>query len=80
MAHIALTQREKEILLLVMQEHTSAEIASILQLSIRTVETHRRNILEKTHCSNLLALFKYAVKSGILENFHFREPAQFSKN
>lgn len=62
----ALTAREVEILKLVVREFNSRQIAEILFISERTVETHRKNILRKTGCSNLVALIKYAYAHNIL--------------
>jgi two-component system, NarL family, nitrate/nitrite response regulator NarL len=55
-----LTTREEEILRLIVKEHNSRQIAEILFISERTVETHRKNILRKTGSANLVALIKYA--------------------
>lgn len=66
-----LTEREIEILKLVVDEISTLEIATKLELSKRTVDTHRRNIMRKTGASNLIGLFKYALKNNIVEiNFH----------
>lgn len=62
-----LTKRETEILKLILDEVSTAEIAGKLQLSKRTVDTHRRNILRKSDASNLIGLFKYALKNKIVE-------------
>ncbi|QSE97091.1 response regulator [Fulvivirga lutea] len=56
----ALTPREEEIVRLIVKEYSTKQIAEILFISERTVETHRKNILKKTGCSNLVALIKYA--------------------
>jgi DNA-binding NarL/FixJ family response regulator len=60
-----LSQREKEILILIVKEHTSEEIAQKLFISKKTVDNHRAHILEKTHCRSTIGLVKYAIKSGI---------------
>lgn len=60
-----LTSREKEILKLVVKEYTSRQIADILFISERTVETHRKNILRKTGAPNLVALIKYAYANNL---------------
>ena len=57
---IALTKRELEILELIVGEHTSAEIAGQLFISINTVETHRKNLLHKLQVKNTVGLVKYA--------------------
>jgi two-component system nitrate/nitrite response regulator NarL len=61
-----LTEREKEILRLVAKEYNSRQIAEILFISERTVETHRKNILRKTGASNLVGLIKYAYANNLI--------------
>jgi DNA-binding NarL/FixJ family response regulator len=63
----ALTAREREILNLVIQENSTKDIAAILYISERTVETHRKNILKKFGLKNSTALVKEAVESGLFE-------------
>lgn len=59
-----LTQREREILTLILKEKTSEEIAQHLFISKKTVDNHRANILEKTNCKSTIGLVKYAIKNG----------------
>ena len=61
-----LTRREKEILLLISEGKTTAEIAELLSLSPLTVETHRRNLLQKFDVKNVAALIKIAVQQGFV--------------
>ena len=65
-----LSEREIEILDLILNEFTSAEIAENLNLSIRTVDSHRRNIIAKTQAKSLIGLFKYALKNHLI-SFEF---------
>ncbi|WP_118972229.1 response regulator transcription factor [Taibaiella koreensis] len=60
-----LSQREKEILALIVKEHTSEEIAAQLFISKKTVDNHRAHLLEKTNCKSTIGLVKYAIKNGI---------------
>ena len=62
-----LTSRETEILGLILNEFTSKEIGEQLQISMRTVETHRKNILKKTGAKNLVALVKYGLQQNITQ-------------
>jgi len=62
-----LTPRELEILKLIAEEKSNQEIADSLFISIRTVDTHRRNLLEKIQVKNTAGLVKYALKNGIAE-------------
>ena len=66
-AKSALTQREKEVLELIVQEYTSKEIADKLNISKQTVDTHRLNIMQKTDCKTLVGLMKYAIQSGYVK-------------
>ncbi len=61
-----LTAREKEILICVCNELSSAEIAKKLFISVGTVDTHRKNILQKLGIANTVGLVKYALKHGLL--------------
>jgi DNA-binding NarL/FixJ family response regulator len=60
-----LTPREREVLQLIAEGHTTKEIASLLSVSVKTVETHRRNIMRKVNLHSVAELTKYAVQEGI---------------
>lgn len=62
-----LTERELEILQLIVEEKTSKEISDILYISPRTVETHRKNILQKLGIKNSMKIIKLAAEAGITE-------------
>lgn len=64
---IPLTKREQEILTLIANEYSNPDIAKELFISIRTVDTHRRNLLDKLDVKNTAGLVKYAVKFGLIE-------------
>ena len=64
---IQLTNREVEIVLLCSKGLLAKEIASNMQISKRTVETHKRNIFKKLGVSNMREMILYAVKNGIIE-------------
>jgi len=61
-----LTGREKEIILLMEKDLSNKEIADKLGISVRTVETHRKNIFSKTGTNNVLSLVKWAYKHKII--------------
>jgi two-component system, NarL family, nitrate/nitrite response regulator NarL len=61
-----LTQRESEITRMVAQGMSNVEIAAKLYLSIRTVETHRRNIMRKLDLKNIAQLVNYAREQGLV--------------
>ena len=60
-----LTPRERECLQLLAEGRSTKEIASRLGLSPKTVETHRRQIMEKTGYYSLAGLIKYAIREGL---------------
>jgi len=62
-----LTKREKEVLALLCQGFTNAEIADKLFLSAKTIEGHRANLLSKTGTKNSAHLVMFAIKKGIIK-------------
>jgi DNA-binding NarL/FixJ family response regulator len=62
-----LTTREREVLQLVAEGNTSAEIADLLSISPRTVETHRANMMRKLDLHTQTDLIRYALQRGIIE-------------
>lgn len=65
-AREVLSRREKDILILLSQHKSSAEIAEILSISPRTVSTHRKNMHAKTGASTVLQLVMMAMEKGWL--------------
>ncbi|MFD9051818.1 response regulator [Streptomyces zaomyceticus] len=63
----AITDREEEILKLVAEGHTSQQIADTLVISVRTVERHRANLLQKLGLKDRLELTRYAIRAGLVE-------------
>lgn len=62
---VHLTKREKQILKLIAEEFTNHEIAERLFISSRTVDTHRRNLVQKLNAKNTAGLVRYAIKNRI---------------
>ncbi|MHB1390050.1 MAG: response regulator [Thermoleophilia bacterium] len=62
-----LTEREREILKLVAEGYTNREIAESLFISVKTVETHKANIMEKLNLHKRAELVRYAIRKGILQ-------------
>jgi len=60
------SQREREVLKLVAEGYINKEIASILSISIKTVEKHRSNIMNKLNLHNVAALTAFAVEKGLV--------------
>lgn len=61
-----MTSREREILQLLAEGLTAKEIAAHVYLSIKTVETHRRNIMQKLNMRSVAELTKYAIREGLV--------------
>jgi two-component system response regulator NreC len=62
-----LTPREIEVLRLIAQGHTNRQVAEALQLSVRTVESHRANLMSKLGISSRAELVRYAMEHDLLE-------------
>lgn len=62
-----LSSREREILQLLSEGRSSKEVASTLNLSVKTAETHRANIMRKLKVHNVTELVRYAVRNRIIE-------------
>lgn len=62
-----LTDRELEVVKLIAEAHTNKQIAEVLGLSEKTVESHRSNILNKLGMSDRVELVRYAVRRGLIE-------------
>lgn len=62
-----LTPRELEVLKLIAEGHTSKEIAAMLVISIKTVDRHRTNMLEKLRMRDRVELTRYAIRRGLIE-------------
>jgi DNA-binding NarL/FixJ family response regulator len=62
-----LTQRELEVLKLIAEAHSSKEIAAELFISIKTVERHRQNILDKLGMRDRVELTRYAIRRGLTQ-------------
>jgi two-component system response regulator NreC len=61
-----LTPREREVLQLLVEGHAVKAIAERIHLGVKTVETHRRNIMEKLGLKNMVDLIKYAMREGVV--------------
>jgi DNA-binding NarL/FixJ family response regulator len=62
-----LTAREREVVKLIAEAHTNAQIADILHLSEKTVESHRANVLRKLGMRDRVELVRYAIRRGLVE-------------
>lgn len=66
-SNVALTAREREVLLLIAQGLKNREIADTLSIAIKTVETHRTKIMQKLDLHNSAELAAYAIRRGLIE-------------
>jgi DNA-binding NarL/FixJ family response regulator len=64
---VQLTPREEEVVKLIAEAHTNAQIAEILHLSEKTVESHRANVLRKLGMRDRVELVRYAIRRGLVE-------------
>lgn len=62
-----LTQREREVLRLVAEGFHSHEIADRLSIAVKTVETHRANIMNKLGLHRMADLIRYAIRRGLVK-------------
>jgi DNA-binding NarL/FixJ family response regulator len=65
--HELLTPRELEVLKLVAEGHSSQEIAAKLVISLKTVERHRANVIDKLGVRDRVGLTRYAIRRGLVE-------------
>lgn len=63
---VCLTNRELEVIRMACKEYSSSEIADKMFINVRTVETHRKRIMEKTNSKNFLGSVLYAIRNGII--------------
>jgi DNA-binding NarL/FixJ family response regulator len=64
-AFSALSAREREVLQLIAEGKATKEVASLLNVSLKTAETHRRNLMMKLRVDSVAELTKYAIRQGI---------------
>lgn len=63
---VRITEKEMEVLTLLVEEKTNQEIAKHLDCSVRTIDTHKRNIIKKLGVRNVVGLIKYAIKHKLV--------------
>jgi DNA-binding NarL/FixJ family response regulator len=67
-AEVSLTQREAEVLQLIAEGYANKQIAGELGLSVKTVEKHRQQVMQKLDIHNIAGLVRHAVAKGIIES------------
>jgi DNA-binding NarL/FixJ family response regulator len=65
---VKLTSREVEVLQLISEGAANKQIAGELDISIKTVEKHRQNLMDKLHIHDTASLTRYAISSGVIDN------------
>ncbi len=65
-----LTDREREILKLVVESHSSKDVATKLGISMKTVDNHRSNLMRKLNLHDVASLTRYAIGTGLIESKH----------
>lgn len=64
-AFVVLTDREREVLQLIAEGKSTKDAADVFGVSVKTVETHRHNIMEKLNLHSVAELTKYAIREGV---------------
>jgi DNA-binding NarL/FixJ family response regulator len=63
-----LTPRQREILQLIAEGHTTKQIAEILKVSVKTAETHRAQLMNQLNIHDVTGLVRYAIRVGLVSN------------
>jgi DNA-binding NarL/FixJ family response regulator len=63
-----LTPRQRQVLQLIARGHSTKEIAYRLELSVKTVETHRAQLMERLQIRDIAGLVKYAIRNGLVSS------------
>jgi DNA-binding NarL/FixJ family response regulator len=64
---VPLTPREEEVVKLIAEAHTNSQIAEVLHMAEKTVESHRANVLRKLGMRDRVELVRYAIRRGLIE-------------
>ena len=62
-----LTPRQREIIQLLAEGRTTNEVATLLNIAIKTAETHRSNLMRRLNCHSVAELVRYALRNQIIE-------------
>lgn len=66
MPYEQLTSRQREVLQLIAEGHTTKDIAQRLNLSVGTVETHRTELMQRLDIHDVAGLVRYAIRTGLV--------------
>ena len=64
--HIRLSRREREVMNMMLEGKRLKEIAAILEISVKTVTTHRARLMRKLHVEDNLGLYRYGIRNGLI--------------
>jgi two-component system response regulator NreC len=64
---VALTSRERQVLQLVGEGHSTKQIAALLGISVKTADSHRTTLMDKLDIHQVAGLVRYAIRSGLIE-------------
>jgi len=64
---LRLTTRQKQILQLLAEGESSKQVAAAVNISVKTAETHRANIMRRLNCHSVTELVRYAIRNHIIE-------------
>jgi DNA-binding NarL/FixJ family response regulator len=73
-----LTPREREVVQLIAEGHNKMKIADLLKISVKTVESHTKNIKEKLGLENQIDMAKYAIREGLISIDYFLSSSRHS--
>jgi DNA-binding NarL/FixJ family response regulator len=62
-----LTPRERQILQLIAEGNTTKQVGRLLEISFKTAESHRNNIMKKLNIHDIAGLVRYAIQKGLLQ-------------
>lgn len=63
-----LTAREREVLKLIAESHSTKQIAALLSISVKTADNHRTNLMRKLNIHDVVSLTRYAIQTGLVED------------
>jgi len=64
---VGLTSRERQVLQLVGEGHSTKQIAALLGISVKTADSHRTKLMDKLDIHQVAGLVRYAIRSGLIE-------------
>jgi DNA-binding NarL/FixJ family response regulator len=75
MAGQALTERQRDVVQLIAEGYSNKQMATLLSISIKTVDKHRQSLMDKLNIHEVASLTRYAVAHGVVEAESYNQPA-----